>query len=421
MGREFPRPTELQRLLLRAALLPAPQARQSWSLWRAEGGDLGHIDEASLRLLPQLSVNLREAGVDDPDSAILKGAYRQAWYGNQATIARGRLALRALEDAGIPTLVLKGAALGLLYYASVGARPMEDLDVAVPRADAVRAVAVLADAGFRPAEGEVAENVVVPLSSCELADADGYRLDLHSSVLWQPEADEPFWAAAVPLRLGGVDALALCATDQLIHVCVHGARWDAVPPLRWIADSIRILDTAESRIDWDRLLALARHARLTLPLAAMLEYLRTEFGAPVPERVSATLRQVPVSVGDRLAHRTSARPPSLRRALGLPVLLWTRYSALARLGSERPSAAGFLAHLQRYWGLPDRRAAGARAAAWLPRQLLAGAERARASYTDRQAPRVLPARQQRAQRQPAGAHEQHAGERGTKPVADKRR
>jgi len=35
------------------------------------------------------------------------------------------------------------------------------------------------------------------------------------------------------INIQGVSTLILNPTDQLLHVCVHGAAWDAVPHVRW--------------------------------------------------------------------------------------------------------------------------------------------------------------------------------------------
>lgn len=347
----FPAPSRLQVLLLRAAVLPPAKAGESWAAWRAADGDLEHLDRASARLLPQIYRNLCSVVPNDPLMPRLKRAYREAWSGNQMKVERGAEALRALEDAGIRTLVLKGAAVGPLYYDSLGARPIEDVDVAVPSDEALRAVDVLEREGLHPIDRRVRE-LLLPLSSHAFFDREGFGVDLHATVLLQPEADEPFWSASVPFRVSGVDTRALCATDQLIHACLHGFRWHGVVPIRWIADAMRVLRV---EVDWDRLRGVAAQAGLGAPLADTLGYLRSEFEAPVPRAVLATLRAARPSAAERRAHRMVSRPLPKRTAVEMLSFLWVRYRALARLRSERPGAAGFLFYVQGYWGRPSPR------------------------------------------------------------------
>jgi Uncharacterised nucleotidyltransferase len=79
----------------------------------------------------------------------LKGIYRLAWYRNETAQVRLLSILRALHRAGIPTMVLKGAALIASYYPRPGLRPMSDIDVAVHGRDVAAAVSCLESLGGR--------------------------------------------------------------------------------------------------------------------------------------------------------------------------------------------------------------------------------------------------------------------------------
>ena len=89
-------------------------------------------NQGSFRLLPLLYINLQKQGVDDPVMGKLKGIYRQAWSKNQTLFHEMAGVIAHLQDAGIKTMLLKGASLSLLYYKNNGARPMADIDVLVP-------------------------------------------------------------------------------------------------------------------------------------------------------------------------------------------------------------------------------------------------------------------------------------------------
>jgi hypothetical protein len=109
---------------LRAALRPGDEGVAAWATLR-DVLDLDDIWDPDIhRLLPLVYVNLRDAGVDDPDLPRLKGLYRRTWYLNQLKLAEARPWLELLQGEGIDTLLLKGVPLGLEYYGDLGQRPI---------------------------------------------------------------------------------------------------------------------------------------------------------------------------------------------------------------------------------------------------------------------------------------------------------
>jgi hypothetical protein len=180
---------------------------------------------------------------------------------------------------------------------------------------------------------------------------DGENFDLHWHVLWEschPGADAVFWEHAVPLKVGLVQTLALGPADQLLHVCVHGARWDRVPALRWVPDALHVLANPGGALDWEHLLRQARALRVTLPLADTLAYLGATFAAPVPAEVIAGLRAVPVSPAEQRLYQLKAAPLGLAGDLPLE---WYHYRVMAEAAGQRPSAGGFWGHLQALWDI----------------------------------------------------------------------
>ncbi|MGH3055998.1 MAG: nucleotidyltransferase family protein, partial [Gaiellaceae bacterium] len=109
------RPTGDQILLLRSALFEEDAAREAWARWRAANTPES-ADPGSARLFPLAYRNLVSAGIPEPDLAQLRSAYRAAWFRNQLLLKRAAEALQALNEAGIPTLVLKGVALAVAHY-----------------------------------------------------------------------------------------------------------------------------------------------------------------------------------------------------------------------------------------------------------------------------------------------------------------
>ena len=241
-------PTSAQRLLLRAVVLRGAEALAAWQRW-TQAVNLDRLDAGSIRLLPQLYRSLEREGVRDPLMSKLKGVYRHTWYGNQLRLRDTGVVLGELNRRGIEPMLLKGAALTLLHYRDSGLRPMEDVDILVRTHQWRAAVGALTDLGWTP-RVLVTPRRVAASHAMEFADARAQRIDLHWHLLpvscW-PGADDEFWERASTTALRGVRVSVLDATDQLLHTCAHGVKWEHVPPLRWIADAALNLGDLRSR------------------------------------------------------------------------------------------------------------------------------------------------------------------------------
>jgi hypothetical protein len=67
-----------------------------------------------------------------------------------------------------------------------------------------------------------------------------------------------------------------------------------LPPIRWVADAMKIL-TSDETIDWDRVFEQATTHQQSLLLGDALHYLHTSFDAQIPETVLTTLDELPKS------------------------------------------------------------------------------------------------------------------------------
>ena len=273
-------------------------------------------------MLPLLYANLRRHGVDDPLVEKLKGVYRLAWYKNNLLAHRIADLLHELSEAGIETLILKGAALVSLYYEDPGLRPMADIDVMVRPEQAGKTAALLEAQGWRPKADFQAQRR--SRHSVGFIGENGLELDLHWYLLRQccyPGADLRLWENAVPVRVGGVEALAPGPADLLLHTLVHGSWWSAQPSIRWVADAVIVISgsgtagsgaaaslAAGSRLDWAYLVEEARARQVVLTVREMLTYLLETFSAPVPEVVMAELRSEPVTRAERIVYAIETSP-----------------------------------------------------------------------------------------------------------------
>jgi catechol 2,3-dioxygenase-like lactoylglutathione lyase family enzyme len=349
-GRAAWLPTPRQLPLLRACLWRGEPALAAWAEWRSMEPDLARVEPGSMRLLPLLYHNLGPQLVDDPDAARLKDLYRRSWTVNQLGLRVGRRAIDALQAAGIEVLALKGASLLGSAYGDLGARPMGDVDLAVPPPRIGEAVRALRGAGLTAIEDDP-ERLLTGRHSLAFRDPGGQEVDLHRGMLWRPGLDEEFWRGSIEAEVAGARLRILNPADQLLHVCAHGAAWNPVHPIRWAADAFKILESAKEDFDWGRLIAMAERGRLSLPLRDALSCLATELRAPIPADAVRELTAIPVSGSERRAHEAIAQAPSPRRSTAMLWWFWERHRAESRIDGRRPTPAGLIRHLQGFWGL----------------------------------------------------------------------
>ena len=168
-------------LLLRAALLQDKESINAFREWQDSDDWEERLEPGSFRLLPLLYINMQKQGADDPIMGKLKGIYRQAWSKNQTLFHEMAGVIAYLQDAGIKTMLLKGASLSLLYYKNNGARPMADIDVLIPLKQIRPATDLLQKAGWTSP---------LPLTDLDvsyghaigLTNSRGKEFDLH----WRP-------------------------------------------------------------------------------------------------------------------------------------------------------------------------------------------------------------------------------------------
>jgi hypothetical protein len=340
-------------LLIKAAVSSGDTARRAWMAWRGHG-PFPKPDSASRRILPLVSCNLRRIGVA-PLPPRLERAYRATWARNVLRFRDLATVLQAFNGAGIPTIVLKGAALVVAAYRDYGARPMDDADVLVPAERAAEAIDLLKAAGWDSPLGR-------PERLVGVRHADEFRrgphnLDLHWSVLQEccrSGDNDDFWNERQPVSINGVPTSVLCPADQLLHVLVHGARSGPAQPAGWLTDALTLLGSSGIAVDWDRLVAQSTARGLVVPVREALRLLSSTFQAPVPGEVLTALSREDVSRTQQLEYRTKR---NRRRLVGSLPVLWFDYARWAR-GTTAGRLTGFPRYLQvtfrtkSLWGLP---------------------------------------------------------------------
>jgi hypothetical protein len=346
-------PTRAQKLMLRAALLQREPALESWNEWR-RSVNIDVIDYGSHRMIPQLYRNLQRHGVKDPVMERLKGVYRYYLYKNEILMHRIGTLLAAFEDAGINTMVLKGAALIQLYYRESSLRPMLDADVLVHAQQAEQAMELLTGLRWKSVRHSQPKMRIPIVHSTPFEDGGGRQVDLHWHLFWEcfnANDDDDYWENAIPIQIGGVQTLALNPTDQLLHTCWHGARWNEVPPIRWIADAMAILGASAAEIEWPSLLKKAQRHHIVMPVKDSLEYLKKTFDAPVPDTLLKSLSAVRISKIERENYEVALNPMAPPTTTKILRLLYYDYRWLSSSTNSRFKSLAFARHLQAKWDI----------------------------------------------------------------------
>lgn len=138
-------------------------------------------------------------------------------------------AIRVLEEAGIPCVVLKGPSIARWLFEPEDARTYVDCDLLVSPADFDMAVTLLTGIGFHPDLEEAQmpswwrEHALTAFHS-----DDGAMVDLHRSLPGAEVADERLWstlsASTDEIKLGDLTVRALSESGRLMHAALHAAQ-----------------------------------------------------------------------------------------------------------------------------------------------------------------------------------------------------
>ncbi|MHC4416223.1 MAG: nucleotidyltransferase family protein [Planctomycetota bacterium] len=218
-----------------------------------------------------------------------------------------RIASR-FNEASVPLMALKGAALNLSLYEQPDERPMTDLDLLVPPTDIGAAEAAMEAASCLRSDIVFREDFF-PRYYYEIeytaGAVDPVLIDLHVRpfrVLRYSRfvPAEAMWEGAEPVRMGSATVLVPSADDMLIHLAGHSAIHANCRKL-WLQDISGWVEARRDTIDWDRFLARVRAWRLALAVRSALDAAECEQGEFLPALVRRQLAGMQTTWRDRLA------------------------------------------------------------------------------------------------------------------------
>jgi putative nucleotidyltransferase-like protein len=196
---------------------------------------------------------------------------------------------KALRDAGVAALPVKGVVLAETLYGSLGLRPTADLDVLVPPRDLPAARAVLRSLGYthrtEPTFTELHHPYHDPQYFRRIAGAD-ICLELHWA-LWAARyfhlSVDTLWERSVVRRLRDTELHLLSPEDTLLHLAIHRSR--SALRLRFLCDIAELLRLHGAALDWDYILRQASAAGARTALYYALAIPAELLDAPLPPEI----------------------------------------------------------------------------------------------------------------------------------------
>ena len=228
--------------------------------------------------------------------------------------------LEEFEQAGIPTILVKGPLISLLAYGDPAVRSYVDLDLLVRHNQILAATRRMMDMGFAP---DIPPSVIqagkVPGEYLFKRPGTKQIIELHTERTFRyyprPMPLEELFARRRQVLLDGRDIPALRLEDEFILNSIHGAKhfWER---LMWLAD-IAALVARHPEMDWNLLRQYAREIGAERMTHVALQLAETLLDVRVPRAIEDEVKRD--TSASRLCNRVvrwlpsaGYAPPNLR-------------------------------------------------------------------------------------------------------------
>lgn len=205
--------------------------------------------------------------------------------------------LDLFEAKGIQAIPFKGPALTQQIYGDITYRSFVDLDIIVHRKDVLLAKEVLISEDYQPEVAlNPAQEKVFIASECEYNfrhKAKGILVEVH----WRINPScycisfdvEDVWPRASTTELDGRRVSTLSPEDQLISLCIHGARhnWKE---MKHICDAAGLVNLQKD-LDWEKAICFAREQHIERIVLLGLLLAERLFRVQPPEDISIRMTQ----------------------------------------------------------------------------------------------------------------------------------
>lgn len=286
---------------------PAPAGGARWIalVTLAMRHQVGGVALTGLQRMPGL-------GVPPPLLAQLRQHAAEILREQESGIAELRRLARALAEAGVETIPIKGPALRRRLLPGMAAGPSRDLDVLIRHESAERAFAALRHCGYPrdPTLSPRQSEKLLRLHGQDLLFREDGRFALEPHIAIAPSTlglavdHDGLWARSREAKLDDAPVRVLEAEDEFLLLAVHGSK-EGWSKLKWLADLAAFV-AREPALDWDTVSARARQQRVRRMVALAALVLAEGFSIELPllaparrERQLAALARTIVSRWDR--------------------------------------------------------------------------------------------------------------------------
>lgn len=201
--------------------------------------------------------------------------------------------LQHLETAGVPAIVLKGAALAERVYGDIAVRPMSDLDLLVQPQRVAITRQTLGAIGYILSGIEMQRGYTEEFRSEETWTKKGL-VDIHIDLHWRlisplyyqhTLSTDWFWETALPVKINGANALVLGWEAQLLHLCAHLLLHHGGQGWLWGHDIAEVIHRQQTQLNWQQLLDRAQTCNLLLSLQQVLTHVAANWKVPIPTAI----------------------------------------------------------------------------------------------------------------------------------------
>ncbi|MGB9176211.1 MAG: nucleotidyltransferase family protein [Methanoregula sp.] len=229
-----------------------------------------------------------------PPPAVLSDLRQARLSGKARTILTGRQCstiISALQEAGIPVLLIKGPALARTLYSDPSLRQSSDIDLLVKPRDFERCEEVMADLGYTTTARTFRISRHAFHHQAFLPHGPGVLTEIH----WNPDFGFNFFAASwvdaafdhkIAVSAQDLSFETMSPVDHLLYLVFHNMIQHNHVRLDWIGDIARLSRQLHAPEDWETLLSQSVQCHLRIPLELALQEAGLWMGSALPHPYS---------------------------------------------------------------------------------------------------------------------------------------
>ncbi len=236
----------------------------------------------------------------------LQAAYYESAAFNQMIFTEMGRVVQALNEAGIPVIVLKGAALATTIYPDPALRPMSDLDLLTAAPFVGKAVRCLRSKGY--SLQKITNHAVL---QCILGAK--ISIELH----WTLAGDHQMSNKEIARFITDFADQPVSSTSRLsfdfLYLCAHLVLQHAEARLIWFYDHFAFFHHFHKEIDWNNLLNLADQLDWLQALDIMMQGINVRFDYHPPINFQNSIKES-LQINKFSAHKTEQVQLRMTRA-----------------------------------------------------------------------------------------------------------